>query len=441
MKRRILLHGNCQGAWLANVLNRTPEVADEHEITYLANFGTIPADHPIHHPDFLANCSCVLWQTASGFKPPEFLDSLPPGCRQIRFPTLWLKLLWPTYTVDPRNKPEDAFPFGRYPYGDRLVLKLLDKGVSLDDLPKRYLETDLNEIINLDRYTEMCLAELRFNDQQSDIAFTPYIENTFRKRKLFGCINHPTILILDRLRHEMVSALVGCPAQTDPPAPANPGDVLGPEEIPLHPQIIEHFKLEWAFPGMRWRYHSAFLTVGEFVRALGAFDPIPLGDSPQVWFGRAEQACGQHDLPEAERLLREGAFFFPEQVEFFQCLGVMLAGQDRLHEAERIFLDGITNHPQSAALRNVLGIVLFRQGQVPQAVTQFEEALRIDPSDEDVRDNLVVALRERDRVVTLDTPAFTAPPIPSEGACFNPEPESNSPYAAVITSKQKPPLH
>jgi tetratricopeptide (TPR) repeat protein len=410
MKQRVLLHGNCQGAWLASVLNRMPEVSAEYEVVYMANFGEIPADHPVHQPDFLKECTCVIWQTASGFKPPELLASLPAGCRQIRFPTLWLKLLWPTYTVDPRNKPEAGFPYGRHPYADRLVLKLVNEGVPPDEVPKRYLETDLNKLVNLDRFAEMCMAELKFNDQQSDIAVAPLIEDAFRKVKLFGCINHPTVRILDRLRWEVADALLETPAAPGRPELSNAADVLGPEEIPVHPQLIEHFKLEWAFPGMRWRYHSAFITLEEFVRALATFDAIPLGDSPQIWFGRAEQAFGQGDTRDAERLLREGMMMFPEHVDFFQCLGVMLAGQNRFAEAAYVCRMGIVHHPVSAALRNELGVALFRQGLASQAVAVFEEALRIDPGHEDARANLAVAAQERDRTVPLDFPASPGRP-------------------------------
>jgi hypothetical protein len=153
--RRMLVYGNCQAGWLAQSLQRNAEIAARYEIIYLSDYAVIPADHPIHQLGFLSTCTDAVWQTASGCKRPEFLSGLRADCRQIRFPTLWLKLLWPTYAVDPRNVPEKDFPWGRYPYGDRLVMKLLQEGVSLDDLPKRYVETDLNRIVNVDRFTEM----------------------------------------------------------------------------------------------------------------------------------------------------------------------------------------------------------------------------------------------------------------------------------------------
>src|SRR4051794_30502363 len=94
-KKRILVQGNCQGEWLCDQLRKIATIDSIYDITYLANFGEIPESHPGRNPQFLSSCSYVFWQTAPGIKPPAFLSALAPDCRQIRFPTLWLKLLWP----------------------------------------------------------------------------------------------------------------------------------------------------------------------------------------------------------------------------------------------------------------------------------------------------------------------------------------------------------
>ncbi len=379
-KQRVLLYGNCQGGWLAAALLRTPAVAERYDIIYLSDYIERPAGHPIHQSDFLPSCSWVIWQTASAYKGPDFLSGLSAGCRQIRYPTLWLKLLWPTYAVDPRNKPEPEFPWGRYPYGDRLVMKLLAEGVSPEELPKRYAETDLNTIVNLARFTEMSLAEMRFNDQQSDIAITPFIENNFRKRKLFGAVNHPTFLILDQLYLGLVSALLDTPIPKDAALPANAVDTLGSEEVPLHPQIIGHHQLEWARPEMKWRYHSAFLALPEYIRAYAAFEPIAIAETPALWLARAQQAIDHKDLSEAQRLLLEGFSKFPGVVQFLQYLGLLLLQHSRLVDAERVYRYAISLHPGIAALHCKLGVTLLRQQFQSQARLCFQEALRLDPN-------------------------------------------------------------
>jgi tetratricopeptide (TPR) repeat protein len=379
-KQRVLLYGNCQGGWLANALLKTPAISARYELTYLSDYTERPKDHPIHSPDFLPSCSCVIWQTASGCKPPDFLAGIATGCRQIRYPTLWLQLLWPTYAVDPRNLPEPGFPWGRYPYGDRLVMKLLAAGVPPEDVPKRYSETDLNTIVNLERFTEMSLAAMRFNDKQSDIVIAPFIERTFRKRKLFGAVNHPTQLILTQLYHGLVAALLEEPLASEHPIPANASDTLGTEEIPLHPQIISHHQLEWAQPGMKWRYHSEFLDLPEYIHAYAAWRPIPMGEPPVLWLARARQAADQHDFTDAERLLLEGTVKFPGVVQFLQFLGLMRLHQNRLEDAEKVFRYALSVHPTVADLHFKLGVTLFRRHFKAEARLSFEATLKIEPT-------------------------------------------------------------
>jgi len=393
-KRRLFVYGNCQGGWLAGALSQTAGIAEQFEIVYLSDYaGGPPPDHPVHQPDFFSTCAVVIWQTASACKPPEFLARLPAACRQIRYPTLWLKLLWPTYAVDPRNQPEKDFPWGRYPYGDRLVMRLLDQGVALADLAKRYVETDLNTVVNLERFSTMALAELRFNDQQSDIAITPFIEANFRRQKLFGTVNHPTYLVLTQIYRGVVSQLLGRPAAEGTALPPNATALLGAQETPLHPQIIDYFKLEWTFPGMKWLYHSAFLTLDEYLPAYGAFTPIPLGITPQLWLARAQQAIGRQNFEEVEILLLEGTVQFPEMPEFLQYLGVLKARQEKLVEAEKVFRFALTRHPRSASLYSELGMVMFRQKIPAEAVLMFRQALRLDPKHAGARHNLAFATR------------------------------------------------
>ncbi len=274
-------------------------------------------------------------------------------------------------------------------------MKLLNDGVALDDLPKRYLDTDLNKVVNLDRFTEMSLAELRFNDRQSDIAITPFIERTFRQRKLFGTVNHPTFLILNRIYHGVAAALLGTPCPEDPAPPPDAAEVLGSEETPLHPQIIAHFKLQWATPGMRWRYRSAFLTLSEYLRAYGAFAPIPLGDPPELYLARAHQAFGQNDFPEAQRLLLEASTRYPAHAQFFQYLGMLHLRRGNLIEAEKVLRYALTPHPKVAGLRHDLGVVLLRRGFADEAAKLFQEALQLDPANKDARLqlNAIVARR------------------------------------------------
>lgn len=402
-KLRVLVYGNCQGGWLSRTLQQQPEVAERFEIIYLSDYMERPPDHPSNEPGFFTTCSILVWQTASGCKAPWWIAEIPPHVRQIRYPTLWLKLLWPTYAVDPRNVRDEQFPWGRYPYGDRLVMKLLEQGVPPADIPKRYLDTDLNTVVNLARFAEMSLAELRFNDRQSDITIAPFIERTFRTQKLFGTVNHPTFAILDQIYQGVIAALLGRAIASNSPPPANAVDVLGEEEVPLHPQIIEHFKLTWTTPDLRWRYHSAFLTCEEYIRAYAAFTPIPLGHPPQLWLSRAQQAAAQGDIANAQRILLEASSHYPAIPEFLLFLGVLLTRYGQLLDAEKVLRYAIGQHPQNAALHYELGQLMLKQQFIDEAVRLFKQTVALDPNHKDARRQVILAAAQ--------SPARARPPV------------------------------
>ncbi|HRE04430.1 MAG TPA: WcbI family polysaccharide biosynthesis putative acetyltransferase [Opitutaceae bacterium] len=393
-KKRLLVYGNCQGGWLSGALAKQPDVAAEYEVVYLSDYGGgPPPEHPVHQPGFFGTVSGVIWQTAAACRPPAFLSALSAGCRQIRYPTLWLKFLWPTYVVDPRNQPEKEFPWGRYPYGDRLVLRLLEAGVPLADLAKRYVETDLNTVVNLDRFREMTLAELKFNDQQSDIPIVPYIESQVRERKLFGTVNHPTYLMLRLIYQGVLRALLPGKGPSSSELPASSTALLGTVETPLHPQIISHFKLAWARPGMRWLYHSRFFTLEEYIESYGGFAPLSPDGSPQLWLARTQQAVAHGNFEEAELLLLEAAAQYPKAAPFLHFLGSVKMRQGKLVEAEQVFRYALSRHAPSAGLLCDLGIVMFRQGIPAEAGRLFQEALRLDPAHADARNNLALATK------------------------------------------------
>ena len=192
----------------------------------------------------------------------------------------------------------------------------------------------------------MTLAELRYNDSQSDLAVTPLIEATFRQKRLFGTINHPTFFVLRKLFDSIVSAVMengptisGLSAEMD-------SDYIGSEEIPLHPQIVEFFQLAWPKPTMRWRFRSAFLTLPEYVMAYAANTPIPFGESPALWMARARQAGEHNDLREAQRLLLEATTKYPTLVQFLQYLGLLLLRDGQLLESEKVYRYAISRHTQ-----------------------------------------------------------------------------------------------
>jgi tetratricopeptide (TPR) repeat protein len=193
-----------------------------------------------------------------------------------------------------------------------------------------------------------------------------------------------------------VAVVLGTPAPENPAVPPDAGEVLGSEETPLHPQIIGHFKLEWATPGMRWRYRSAFLNLDEYLRAYAAFTPIPVGNPPQLWLARAQQAFALNNFPEAHRLLLAATAQFPEHPHFLQYLGALFMRQSNFLEAEKVIRYAISLHPHVPQLYCELGVVMVRRNFPDEAVRMFNETLRLDANHKDARQHLGSLLARSD---------------------------------------------
>lgn len=377
---RLLLFGNCQSEWLDDSLNRNAALTERYEVVHIASNYTTPKTALLQQPEFLATCAFVAWQTAAGSLPPKFVANLPSSCRQIRYPTLCLKLLWPLHARDPRNQSEAGFPNGRFPYGDRLLVKLLEEQVPVRDLYRRYVDTDLNTIVNLDRFSTMALAELQFNDRQSDIAVAPLIEGTYRQRRTFAAINHPTLWLLNHVSRSIAAIALEQAAPAAPLEFPEANQILGDQEIPLHPQVISHFKLKWASAHLKYDYGAELLSLEQYVRAYGEYRAIPFGVLAEGWFARAQRAVNAHNLIKAACIIRQAARVFPDNPLFPYFLGTSLAKHGQLEAAREVLAGAARRHPRVAAIYFELGRVLLRLRQPETARQMFMITLQLDPN-------------------------------------------------------------
>lgn len=384
MRKRVFIYGNCQAGWIHNFLSIETALREDFEFIYQASFGVTPDTHPARQPGFHSSCDMVLWQTAPRTPPPDFVAQLRADCAQFRFPTLWLKALWPLHCSDPRNQAEEGFPAGPWPYGDRLVMKLVEEGVAPGDLPARYLDYDLGKLVNLERYAEIGMAELRMNDRQSDVQVAPLIEGGYRTRRLFATVNHPNLGLLDWLRVNARAWLLGEAPPSVWREPEYGLDPFGEIEIPLHPKVVETFGLTWVKPGMGYRYNERFLTLEEWLAAYAAFERIPIQTPPTVVLSRAQQAQRHGEVLEAMRILGNGAALFPHLHHFVRYLALLLMQSKCDREAEKVLMEAIVRHPAETSLAGDLCKLLARQSRWSELVQIADVLLRLEPANAEI---------------------------------------------------------
>lgn len=260
MKPSLIVFGNCQAEIIKGYFDRFPSLCDAYDIVYARSY-----NHPVEgaapplSADLLERCAILLEQ--KGIRE-EFGQSamLPETCLIRRFPTLGLKLLWPLECYDDRNRPEEGFPFGRFPYGDRVALQLAREGWTGEAGLRRYREASRPELGDLNRLLQEETERLTGTDALCDISMGDYILKNFRQKRLFWTSNHPTLdLLVDAF-----DALMRTMPLSEPTLEGYDRvlDDLRAESHfqdyhqPIHPTVAEHFGLEWCSSEMSYNYHN-----------------------------------------------------------------------------------------------------------------------------------------------------------------------------------------
>ena len=108
---------------------------------------------------------------------------------------------------------------------------------------------------------------------------------------------------------------------------------------------------------------------------------IAQSSSPEELYLAASQLYVDHeDYKEAERIIREGMFRFPDSEKMQFQLGAVYEGQGKLEETEAVFQGILKKHPQHAGVLNYLGYMLAdRDLRLLEALDYISEAVEIEP--------------------------------------------------------------
>jgi hypothetical protein len=273
-KKSVFIYGNCQGGAIAIYLRKAPSIAAQYDIVNLQSFVHPIDGRRIPSADALSNCS-LAWIQHDGHKPFPFSDIIPDTARVIRFPSGDLNLLWPFGAADPRNRPGDPkYPWGKFAYGDRLALGIIEKGLSPEDSYGAYLEGGYKAAPNFSRLRDLEFARLLNREKSCDISISDFIFERFAQRPLFWTWNHPHHALLAVTIVRLLEASASALECVDPGQLATDVENLlkhegpgpfGHFQLPVHPAVTDALKIKWSDPSrLHMVWNGQMLTHKEY---------------------------------------------------------------------------------------------------------------------------------------------------------------------------------
>jgi hypothetical protein len=180
----------------------------------------------------------------------------------VTFPSIDLNLLWPLHVINIFNdEPTAKHLWGRFPYGDRAIVNAVERGLDVDEVLAGY-DAAVRELLpELDRFARLERRRLAARDAKCDVKMGEFVATSFCDVNLFWCINHPTMTALREISLRLLAAAAERGARLSGEtleqtiAGLPPQGPLGFYRVPVHPEIVERFKIVWC-PGTSEREYG-----------------------------------------------------------------------------------------------------------------------------------------------------------------------------------------
>jgi len=251
MKPAIIIHGNCQAGVMSHGLRAVPWIAEHYDVFYDQSF--LEHDGGRSEVDAADWRRCEILFQQTGISDAQNSPALLPAeSRTITFAAASLNALWPFTVKDPLFPPEPPqFPFGRYPYGDRLLIDLSAGDLTGTALIQKYDELVASNLNHVNRQFDFECARMAKVDARCTVGISQIIIGSFRNERLFWTNNHPTkalfAKIIGRLMAEAwpTEVAAGGPLENAGATVFSTWDPLDHQQVPLAKSIALHFGLNW----------------------------------------------------------------------------------------------------------------------------------------------------------------------------------------------------
>ena len=364
--RRVAFFGNCQADALATV----------YEQRFGGSTGDVVTYTPSYEQDYAARLAlydadiAVIQQFDF---PSKIAADTKPGTHCVLFPSITAGFLWPHGgRGHPRNEPTPYCPTGPYPdqQGDAFLDKLMADGVGVDEAVARYLEADIVSTAEVDRLYELTMRRQRYRDDISGVETAPFIEANFRTTQILLTPSHLDLSLFSTLAGQVYTRLGLSDREVQGGLRHLRRTPFPREALPLHPQLIRHFGIQFADPATRYRFfeEGAGYTFEEYMRRYyGYVWNAPLSEG--LWLAHSG------DPAQALEVLTQGLAGNPDSLVGLCTRAALLSRLGRHAEAASDAQDAVELWPAEPEGYVALSDLMRACGDLDGAVREARQAV------------------------------------------------------------------
>jgi hypothetical protein len=279
--RTVLLYGNCQVPFLAQMLATLDDLNDDYRFV-VADSYLFPGESKAHAlPDAcLQDVALVLMQHEDRTDNPAWLAlraRLPASCPVLTFPSFLMTSLWPFECPEPRGHSEPGYLWKRYPMGDMIGLRIAQAGLTGPLAVAAYLDLSATKMPNLAARLERDIHRMRRHDRQCDVQLADFVESRFQHEHLFWTNGHLSESAVAELARRVAAAARGIIGGTGQRTEKSLAGALGfggmgSNQLPIHPIVAESLGLHFWQADMTYRWYSQHWTFFEYIERYIGYD-------------------------------------------------------------------------------------------------------------------------------------------------------------------------
>lgn len=276
-KELCILHANCQGDALKQLLEASPDFNAKFTITHLRNYVEKDLEQGLLDASglFLHQYLVEKWGAISTS---QVLKRLPSSTPNLCIPNCCFMGYWPTWADGPQIPG----------FTDTLLENLLRRNLEQKALLKLYQQASPELVGNVEQIAETSLRTERNKEKHTPIKYVDWIEERWRNQPVFLTFNHPGVPLLVHVAQQILQYLGMAPI------PKQFADnFIHPHNefwLPIHPAFAQRLHLSFANAQTRYPCFGANLTHLEYTLCYLACRANNFSDLPSALAASGKKA-------------------------------------------------------------------------------------------------------------------------------------------------------